>query len=273
MRAAMLPPRLCLLLVGALALTACPRRVVDFGDQGEPTSAADLLKRINVAENQVYSLKGDAKLHVDSPQGKGAVSIFVSVTHPSFIYLEQLDFFGRPQGALVTDGERFGLYLAPEGKYYRGPASPVNLARFLPVVIPPRELAAILLGRAPRISSEDPRMGFDEQKQQLTLTLTRGEGKQTLWVQPPSYRVVRSVPENLPAYELAFDDVVAQQGLTLPRKAILDAAGAGTHVELHWKEVAVNEAPDLSLYQFEPPEGVPVVEVDAAGKPSEPPAQ
>jgi hypothetical protein len=85
--------------------------------------------------------------------------------------------------------------------------------------------------------------------------------------------VVKSTAENLAAYELSFEDVVTQQGLTLPRKAILDAPGAGTHVELAWKEVAVNEAPDLTLYQFDPPEGVPVVEVDAEGKPSEPPAQ
>lgn len=271
----MVPPRLCLplLLLGALALTGCPRRVVDFGEQGEPTSAEDLLARIKVAEHQVYSLKGDARLLIDSPQGKGAVSIFVSVTHPSLVYLEQLDFFGRPQGALVTDGERFGLYLAQEGRYYRGPASAANLSRFLPIVIPPRELAAILLGRAPRIPAESSVMSFDEQRQQLVLTLTRGPVKQTLWVQPPSYRVVKSTAENLAAYDLAFDDLVKEQGLTLPRKAILDAAAAQTHVELAWKEVALNEAPDLSLYQFEPPEGVPVVEVDADGKPSEPPAQ
>jgi hypothetical protein len=37
--------------------------------------------------------------------------------------------------------------------------------------------------------------------------------------------------------------------------------------------VAINEAPDMTLYDFEPPEGVPVVEVDANGDPSQPAAQ
>ncbi len=71
---AMLPQRSSLLVISAvLTLTACPKRIADFGKDGEPKSAEELLKRINVAESQIYSLKGDAKLIVDSPQGKGAV--------------------------------------------------------------------------------------------------------------------------------------------------------------------------------------------------------
>lgn len=256
-----------------LALAGCPKRVVDFGEKGEPTSAQDLLARINAAESQIYSLKGDAKLIVDSPQGKGAVDLFVSVTHPALIHLEQLDFFGRPQGVLVTDGEQFSFYLAQEGKVYRGPATAANLARFLPVVIPPRELAAVMLGRAPRIPVDSLQMDFDDQLQLLVLRITRGKIVQTLLVQPPSYRVVKSSAAGLEAYSLAYGDLVTEKGVTLPRRAVIDAPSAQTHLELHWKEVAVNEAPDLTLYELEPPEGATIVEVDANGFPREPPAQ
>lgn len=256
-----------------VALSACPKRIADFGKDGEPRTPQELLARINVAESQIYSLKGDAKLIVDAPQGKGAVTLFAAVTHPALIHLEQLDFFGRPQGVLVTDGTRFGLYQAQDGKYYRGPASPANLARFLPLVMPPAELAAVMLGRAPRIPAESMEMRFDDALQQLVLVITRGKVRQTLHVQPPSYRVVKSTAQNLDAYELEFKDLVTQGGITLPRRAALDARSAKTSVELVWKDVAINEAPDLSLFELEPPEGIPVVEVDANGVPSEPPAQ
>lgn len=269
---AMLPLRLApMTLCCALMLTACPKRLVDFGERGEPSSADDLLKRVNAVESQVYALKGDAKLFVDAPQGKGAVDLFISVTHPALIHLEQLDFFGRPQGVLVTNGETFDLYLVPEGKLYRGPASAANLTRFLPIVIPPRELAAVLLGRAPRIPADALAMGFDEKLQQLVLRITRGQVKQTLNVQPPSYRVVKSAAENLDAYAVAFDDLAVQGGVSIARKVIIDAPSARTHLALQWKEVSVNESPDLTLYErLEPPEGVTIVEVDASGVPSEP---
>ena len=264
----MLPQRFSVLAISTLlALTACPKRIADFGKDGEPQSPQDLLQRINAAEGQIYSLKGDAKLIVEAPQGKGSVTLFAAVTHPSFIHIEQLDFFGRPQGVLVTDGITFGLYLAQDGKYLRGPATPQNLARFLPLVMPPAELTAVMLGRAPRIPADSLEMRFDDKTQQLVLVINRGKVKQTLYVQPPSYRVVKSSAENLDAYELEFSDIATENGVTLPKRASLDARSAKTKVELVWKEVAINEAPDLTLFEFEPPEGIPVVEVDANGAP------
>ena len=268
----MLPQRFCLLLIsGALVWTACPKRIADFGTDGEPRSAQELLQRINFAESQIYSLRGDAKLIVDAPQGKGAVALFAAVTHPAYIHIEQLDFFGRPQGVLVTDGTRFGIYMAQEGKYYRGPATAANLSRFLPLVMPPAELAAVMLGRAPRVPPDSLEMRFDDRLQQLVLVIIHGKVRQTLHVQPPSYRVVKSTAENLDAYDLAFENLSTENGVTLPRHATLDARLSKTKMELVWKDVTVNEAPDLTLFEFEPPEGIPVVEVGADGAPIAPP--
>lgn len=270
----MVPQRRTLLLLPlVLALAGCPKRVVDYGKDGAPTSAEDLLRRINYAEAQIYSLKGDGRLGVDTPQGKGSVTLFVAVTHPALIHIEQLDFFGRPQGVLVTDGTRFGLYNSEDGKYYRGPATPANLGRFLPIVLPPAELAAVMLGRAPRVPDGALSMRFDDQQQLFELIITRGQVKQTLLVQPPSYRVVKSTAENVAAYDLAFANLVTEGSATLPKQVLLDAKSARTSIELVWKEVEINGAPDLTLFDLEPPEGVPVVEVDASGKPREPAPQ
>ena len=76
-------------------------------------------------------------------------------------------------------------------------------------------------------------------------------------MQPPSYRVVSSTAENLNAYELDFEDLSTENGVTLPRHATLDARSAKTKVELVWKDVAINEAPDMTLFDFEPPDEHP----------------
>ncbi len=273
MFAAMVPRNfktVVLVVFCGLMLIGCPKRLTDLGKDGAPRSPDDLLARISYAEKQVYAIKGEAKLIVDAPQGKGSIPVFAAVSHPALIHLEQLDFFGRPQGVLVTDGTRFGLYQAQEGKYFRGPASAANLGRFLPLAIPPAELAALMLGRAPRIPSESMTMHFDEGLQVFILVLTKGEVRQTLYVQPPSYRVTKSIVENLNAYDLAFADIGAQDGATVPRLISLVAANAKISLEWVWKEITVNEAPDLSLFEMEPPEGVPSTDVDAAGIPQGP---
>ncbi len=250
-----------------LALGACPRRPVDFGKDGEAKTAEELLKRIALAETTVYNVKGDGKLGVDAPQGKGSVSIFVGVTHPAYVHLEQLDFFGRPHGVMTTDGENFGLYDAEAGKFFRGPATPPNLARFLPLVMPPQELAALLLGRAPRIPHDSAELAFDAKDGLYVLSLHRDIATQILWVEPPHHRVVKTVVHNVKAYDLEMGEVTTYGGVTLPRRIVLDARWAQTRVELNYKDVEVNQPPDMTLYDLSPPEDVPVIEVDAAGVP------
>ncbi len=254
------------MLLIAVLLSACPPKRVSFGAQGEAKSVDELLARITAAENTVISLKGDGKLGVDSPQGKGSVAIFAAALHPQTIHFEQLDFFGRPQGVLTTDGETFGLYDGASSTFFRGPASAQNLGRFLPLVIPPRELVSLLLGRAPRIPHEKAELTFDTDKNVYRLTLHRGVGVQVLEVAPDSNRVLSSRIQNINAYDVEFADLELLAGVTVPKKITLNSTTAKTRLELSWKEIAVNEAPDLTMFDMTPPENVPVVEVDAEGK-------
>ncbi|MCA2980168.1 MAG: DUF4292 domain-containing protein [Myxococcaceae bacterium] len=254
-----------LILVGLLS--GCPRLPpLDYGKGGPARDAADLLKRIEVAEAQVVSVKGDARLVVDAERGKGAVALFVAVLHPARLHLEQLDFFGRPEGVLVTDGDQFGLYDGKQRKYFRGPATAQNLARFLPIALPPRELAALLLGRVPRLPAETTTMSVDEATRRYRLTLTRGAVTQHLEVAPGSHRVTSSRVEGLDTYAVAASELTDFGAATLPRHLVLDVPRARLSVELVYKDVVVNEPPELTLFELEPPEGVPVVEVQADGQ-------
>jgi hypothetical protein len=263
------PNRLTALLVPiGLCLCGCPHRV-DFGPSGEPRSAEELLKRIEVAESAVVGVKGEAKLKVDSPQTRGVVTLFAAVTHPAYVHLESLDFFGKPQGVLISDGTTFGLYDGQSGKYFRGPATAQNVSRFVPIALPPAELAALLLGRAPRVVHESAALSFDAANGVLLLTLKRGPAVQILTVKPPSYRVIRSRVTGIDAYDLEFENIEDSGAFTYPRRVVLSAAKTNVRVELNYKDVVVNEAPDLTLYEMTPPANVPIVEVDESGVPRE----
>lgn len=253
-------------VASTLLLTGCPKRPLDFGPEGEPRSAAELLKRIAVAENQVVSMKGDAKLRVESPGQNGTVTLFVAVTHPAFVRLEALGFFNQPQAVLVSDGEKFGMYDAQTQRYYRGPATAANMGRFLPVVLPPNELAALMLGRCPRIPADDGEFTFDAEQGVYLLTLKRGSVVQTLSVQPPSYRVVKSEVTGMQAYNSRFEDIEDVGPATYPRRVVLDVPAQKIRVELNYKAVAVNEAPDLTLFEMNAPANVPMIDVDAQGR-------
>ncbi len=259
---------LALLVPISLCLGGCPHHI-EFGLQGEPKSAEELLKRIEVAESAVVSVKGEARLKIDSPQTKGSVTVFAAVAQPAWVHLESLDFFGKPLGVFVSDGTTFGLYDGPAGKYFHGPATAQNVARFVPIAIPPAELAALLLGRAPRIPHESAELRLDSEAGVLVLTLKQGRVVQVLKVALPSYRVIHSTVTGAQTYDLDFENLEEVEAITYPRRVVLTAAAAQVRVELNYKGVVVNEATDLTLFEMTAPPNVPLVEVDERGVPRE----
>lgn len=250
-------------------LAACPPRVpaIDYGPLGRATTPVELLERVAQAEKQVLGLQGDSTLTINSPQGNGSTGLFLAVQLPALLHIEQLNFFNQPESVLVSDGQRFGLYDAREAKYYVGPATPENIGRFVPIVLPPEELASLLLGQAPKLKFERAALAVDEALGVYVLTLERGAIVQTLHVDPKTARVLRSAVKGIDTYDLEFSDVKAFGAATLPMRAQLTAAKASTRVELKYRTIKVNEPPDLTLFDLSAPDGITVVEVDERGVP------
>ncbi len=250
----------------ALLALGCPKRI-DFGPIGEIKEPDQLLKLTSQAEERIYSMKGDSRLKVASRQGKGAMNLYLAVSRPSLVHFEILGFFGNPQAVFVSDGARFGLYQADQGKYYRGPATPRNLSRFLPLALPIGELVKLMLGEAPRIPAKTASLQLDTTLGLYLIARVSDGLVQRLWVDPSNYRVRQSEMPGADGYQVEFDDFESAGAVTYPREIKFSARNPAAHLELRYKEVRINEALDPTLFQLVPPPGVPVVEVDEAGTP------
>ncbi|QSQ25035.1 DUF4292 domain-containing protein [Pyxidicoccus parkwayensis] len=261
----------------AVLCSACPKRI-EFGPEGELTDANVVYQRVRENQDNILTLEGDSKLRVESPQGSGTLSMFVSVTRPALLHLETFDFFNRPLASLVSDGKGFGLYQTETNTYYQGPASPENVSRFLPVVLPNQELVAIMLGQVPLIPPERMTLELDRKEGVYVLTLYQGPATQVLQVHTKYLRVMKSQVRGVPGYDLGFDDFQEKGSLIFPGKVELVAEQAKTRLQLRYQQISLNGRPDLTLYELLPPEGAKVVEVDERGRelppgaPSQPPA-
>ncbi|AEI68137.1 DUF4292 domain-containing protein [Corallococcus macrosporus] len=245
--------------------SGCPKRI-EFGPEGELTDADTVYQRVVKNQDNVVTLEGDAKLRAELPDQSGTLSMFVAVTRPAMLHLETFDFFNRPLASLVSDGQRFGLYQAETNTWYQGPASPANVSRFLPVMLPGEELVPIMLGQVPLIPPERMTLALDRKKGVYVLTLYRGEATQILEVHTRHLRVMKSEVRGIPGYDLAFEDFLEQGGLIFPGRVSLEAKQAKTKLQVRYQQIKLNARPDLTLYEVVPPEGARVVEVDAAGR-------
>src|SRR6266508_6075512 len=113
-------------LLLAVALAACAPRVPPPNLSLEP---AALLAQVRVAGAQVVRVQGDARLRVDGPGARGVVPGFVAVERPDRLRVEIHDFFGNPVSVLVSAGGRLALYDGRGRVFYRGAATPANVAR------------------------------------------------------------------------------------------------------------------------------------------------
>ncbi len=262
--------RLLPVLALPLFLLGCPPKRIEYGPTGPIDDPQALLKLVDASEARVISLEGESKVRVDTPQGKGSFSMFVALSRPGLIHFEPLDFFGRPVAVLVVNGDSFGLYQSQENRYYTGPASPANVSRFLPVVLPAEELTRIMLGVAPRIPHEQVELRVDDKECLCyVLTLRRGNVTQTLEIDPRLYRVKKSELRGIAAYDLEFDDFFERGEVSFPRKVRLIAEGSKVDLQVNYKDLNLNASPDLTMFDLTPPEDVPVVEVDVSGRPKE----
>lgn len=262
------------LLILLAGLLGCPRPV-DFGPRGRIGDPQELLRLVDEAEHSASSISAEGQVRFDLPEGQATVGAFASAAEPASLMIQANDFFGRPQSVLACDGERFGLWVAPEAAYYVGPATPANLSRFLRVPLSPREVVAMLLGRAPRIDAQGPWVLDIDPHERAYRLAGRGEAgaRQMLWIDPVTGRPVKS--EVLPAggagaYRLRFSDFQPSGAIPFPRRITLESLGQKAKLELTASKVTLNEQLDPAQFSPDPPEDVTPIELDATGAPRSP---
>lgn len=251
-----------LLVVGA-TFSGCPPRA-SIRVPGAITNAEDLLRRTSAIEHSVKNVRGQAKLKMSSARVRGSVSTFVAVQRPSSIHLEAFDFFGRPQSIFVSDGRQFALFNSAEGKFYRGPATPPNVARFLTVPIPPEHLVQLILGEAPRTPKSQGSLRFDAKLGAYQVELKDQDTTQRLEIEGTTYRVRKSEVGGSRPYSAEFTDFTGPP-LSFPRRIILELPSMPASVEIRYTDVKLNDALEANLFRMAAPTGVETIELDETG--------
>ncbi len=230
----------------------------------ETPSGAALLKEVDELEALVTQVKGSARVQAQSQRGNGEVAAFIAARAPSDVHLELLDFFGSPVQVLVSDGRSFGLYQREQGTYLHGPATAQAIARLLPVHLSAEDLAAILLGRTPRLQVSPSAVEVDAEAEAYRVTLVEGERRQTLWIHPTSKRVLKSVLQGPGGYSLLFEHPAPAGGVPFARKVTFTDATATVVLRWSQEDVALEGTLDAALFEMRAPPGARAVEADAA---------
>jgi hypothetical protein len=255
-----------MLLAAVAAAAGCARRLPPPDLSLEPDP---LLAQVRAAA-QIAGVQGEARLRVEGPDARGAVRGFVAAERPDRLRVEVHDFFGSPVSVLVTAGGRLALYDARARAFYRGAASPANVARLATVALAPERLVAILCG-TPLLEGEPVRAeagrGF------VALELESGSRRTSLRVGPRAAVVQASFRGGEPAvpdHDVRYGAFLDLPAARLATEVAISAGPPAVHVEIIWIDPEANGAIDPATFRLDPPAGARVVELDGA-EPFEPP--
>ena len=223
---------------------------------------AELLAQVKGAQGRVRSVRGEARVRVDGEGMKGSVRELVAAEKPDRLRVDTLDFFGNPVAQLATSGGRFTLYDARAKVVYRGAATPANLSRLVPLPLPADALVTILCGSAPLVDGRPERA---EPGQGIVVLALAADGRTQRLEIGEHAAIERSERTGPGAYDLRFEHFRSRPGGRLPNDLVLRSAAPRVVLELHWSEVEVNADVEPALFRIEPPRGVRVVDLDAAG--------
>jgi outer membrane lipoprotein-sorting protein len=241
----------CLL---ALAVIACQTAPVASEPVGDPQA---LFEQARKAHATPASMQCDAKAFVEAPKDGGRYELHVSVKRPDSIRIEALTPVGDPAAVMVAKDGKFALLDLRNGVYYRGPATPRNLSRLVPVPFRPEELVAALTGAIPELAGA-PASEAKRVSEGTQLTFAK-DGVTEQVVLGNDLRVLQARRSDAkgPLWSMKLD----QHADGVPMLLHLDAPEAKTQVDLRLRNVKAGQEPPASAFQLAVPQGMRVEEV------------
>ena len=112
-------------------------------------SSEALLARLRSRQQQVQSFQAKGRLTFLSPQQNYSGTALLTGRLPASLKVDILDFFGRTILVFATDGTEVKILSPHENKLLRGPATPGNLAAFIPPTVSLPQTLRLLVGTLP----------------------------------------------------------------------------------------------------------------------------
>jgi outer membrane lipoprotein-sorting protein len=255
----------------ALAVTSagCPRSSLPIVARPYALpSAEELLASLRKREQQMHALDATAKADERAPHTPSAtVKVQIFAERPDRLRLELQAPLGGGAATLVTNGEDFALFDARQGRYYRGPAAPCNVARLIQVELPPRAIVDALLGSVP-LDGSAIAVGWDPHGGREQLDLRADDGSVTrIWLDSRDrvwdpVRAERRDAHGVLVWRIDHMEFADHDGVRLPARTNVEDPAHHATVHLRYREQSVNPTFPEAGFTLAPPDGLPIEQVD-----------
>jgi hypothetical protein len=213
------------------------------------------------------TLSGTARMeaYVDGVARKAGLLLMVQ--RPDKAQIQAMTPTMEMIAVLATDGQRFTSFERGGEACRVGRACAANMARLVPLELPPDQLVAALLGRPPILEEVAPTARWDGERGAWKLVLERAPWRQELWVQPPQMWILASVMyrDGARVASVAYGEHGKLGAKGPPRRMRMRWAGDKVDVSLELRDVDLDEPIEADAFDVPCPRGMSVVELPCEG--------
>ena len=226
--------------------------------------AEEVLARLHNRQQALESLQARGRITFLSPERNYSGTILIKARRPESLRVDILDLLGRTLLGFATDGSHVQVLSPHEGKFYVGPATPRNLAVFIPPAVPLSQLVPLLAGALPLSPGPPARFDYDAAAGRYLLEWRQGgQLQERLWVAAQGLYPVQEeyfLGQDQPRFTLkleGFGDVLPD----LPGKITLQTETPKMELRLAYQELRLNPPLSPADLTLAPPPGVAVVQL------------
>jgi len=225
-------------------------------------SSAALLSRLESRQSQIKTFQGKGRLTFLSPKQNYSGRALLAGRLPADLKVDVLDFLGRTILSLATDGVEVKVLSPRENKLFHGPATPGNLAAFIPPTVGLSQALRLMVGALPLSPGPPDHFAYQAAGNRYLLEWGKGDRLQErLWVEAQGLYPVQEewfggAPEPRFTAELGNFGVLAPD---LPEKITLKTANPKMELRLVYSDLKLAPPPAPADLTLTPPPGVAMV--------------
>jgi outer membrane lipoprotein-sorting protein len=227
-------------------------------------SAAEVLARLQNRERGLESFQARGRITFLSPERNYSGTVLLKGRRPAALRTDILDLLGRTLLSFATDGDQVQVLSPNEGKFFHGPASPRNLAAFIPPGVSLPQALRLLAGALPLSPGPPSRFEYDSAGSRYLLEWRQNDLLQErLWVAAQGLYPVKDEyfgGGDRPRFTAELADF-GEAAPELPGKITLKTEAPKLELRLAYKELRLNPPLTPAEMTLTPPPGVAVVQL------------
>lgn len=178
-----------LLLVLLAGLAGC-RAALKPAPPVPELSAEQILSRLQARPVALNTFEARGRLTLISPQQNATGTALIKGKLPQTLKVTLKDPLGRTVLEFATDGRMVELLFPRENKLFRGPATPANLAEFIPPGVSVAQALRLMIGDLPLSPGPPTQVKLKPVERMYVLEWLQSDGslKERLWVDAGDFR-------------------------------------------------------------------------------------